>query len=160
MNRFRFSLAALVGFVALSAAVLGALRATSGIGSGTVFTLAIGVFSAAILGTVYNRGEDRAFWLGVAVFGWGFMLLTHGPWFDNHIAHLLLGNQIALYIHPKLLREVPTPPGDFSGTLTTSIGPEFFDVSLTCQSIMALLASLVGGSVVCYFHRRHMTRAN
>ena len=34
--------------------------------------LTLGLLAVAVLGVVYRREERRAWWLGFALFGWGF----------------------------------------------------------------------------------------
>jgi hypothetical protein len=38
------------------------------------------ILAFAILAVVYRSGESRAFWLGFALFGWGYMALTWQSW--------------------------------------------------------------------------------
>ena len=51
--------------------------------AGAVLLLTLGAFALAVLAVVYRRGERRAFWLGFALFGWGYMALTAGAWWDR-----------------------------------------------------------------------------
>jgi hypothetical protein len=54
---------------------LAAVASPSAFWEGTVFVLALLLLFAAIIGMIYRRGRDRAFWLGFSLFGWGFYLL-------------------------------------------------------------------------------------
>ena len=38
---------------------------------GTVFALSLILLFTAIVGVLYRQGGDRAFWLGLLIFGWG-----------------------------------------------------------------------------------------
>jgi hypothetical protein len=82
MNRFRFSLAQSMAIVLLVGVGLAALRSSSVLWSRTVFTLTVGVLSAAILGAMACRGRARMTWAGFALFGWIYLGTTFGPWAD------------------------------------------------------------------------------
>jgi hypothetical protein len=69
MRRFRFSVAGLMGVVLLLALGMVALRAQSVIWASAVFTFAVALFSAAIVGALATRGPARFTWTGMAVFG-------------------------------------------------------------------------------------------
>jgi hypothetical protein len=43
------------------------------------FTLCIGLMLAAIVVAVAAAGKARFFWLGFAIFGWGYWLVLHSP---------------------------------------------------------------------------------
>jgi hypothetical protein len=46
--------------------------------------LTLAVLSFAILGVVYRREAQRAFWLGFALLGWGYMTLASSFWRDRN----------------------------------------------------------------------------
>ena len=79
MRRFQFSLRALLGatvFVAVACSTL--LYASDTIAS-VVFTVTAVVLLAAVLAALFRRGTSRAFWVGFAIFGWGYLWLAHWP---------------------------------------------------------------------------------
>ena len=39
---------------------------------------------AALVGVILSRGANRAYWIGFAVFGWGYLILIYGPYSDEH----------------------------------------------------------------------------
>ena len=41
------------------------------------------ILGVAVLAVVYRRQERRAFWLGFALFGWGYMALTWESWWGS-----------------------------------------------------------------------------
>jgi hypothetical protein len=49
-----------------------------------IFGFALFVLFTAVLGAIYRTGGTRAFWLGFALFGWGFLLLCAGLPFDHN----------------------------------------------------------------------------
>jgi hypothetical protein len=84
MGRYRFTLAALMGAVALIAVGVAALRSPTAIRASLVVLLAVGAICGATVGAILRRGPDRGAWLGFAVFGWAYFLLTLSPWGGEH----------------------------------------------------------------------------
>jgi hypothetical protein len=69
----RLSIAGLAGIVSAIAIGMAALRYASPAWALSFAILTFALLFASILGAIH--GIDRAFWRGVAVFGWGFLLL-------------------------------------------------------------------------------------
>jgi len=109
MTQFRFSLAGLMGAMFVVAIALAAMVSTSDVWSTSLFSAAAFALFVAILGIIYCRERLRAFWVGFAVLGWGYMLLGYGPWFQNHVSPSLLTSALASSLYPKLLRTQPQP---------------------------------------------------
>ncbi len=76
MRRFRVSISGMMWVVAASALGIAALRDASGFSLGLVFLLTRAFLGLAIVRAIYRRGADRAWWLGFALFGWGYELLV------------------------------------------------------------------------------------
>jgi len=38
------------------------------------------ILFAAILGALFRLGQARAFWAGMAICGWGYLVLVLAPW--------------------------------------------------------------------------------
>lgn len=85
MSRPRFSIAGLMGLVVVVAVGVAALRSGSEDWAGIVLTLTLGLLGAAVLGAIYRTGPRRAFWVGFALFGWGYLALTYAPWFGSEV---------------------------------------------------------------------------
>jgi len=60
--------------------VLASLRSPSDTAAAAVLLVTQATLAFAILAVVYRAGEGRAFWLGFALFGWGYMALTWELW--------------------------------------------------------------------------------
>jgi hypothetical protein len=45
-----------------------------------LYTFTMVLLLVAVIAARYRRGNEKAFWFGFAVFGWGFFLLGYGPW--------------------------------------------------------------------------------
>jgi hypothetical protein len=80
VGRYRFTLAALMGAVALVAVGVAALRSPTALWASLVILLALGAICGATVGAILRRGPARGAWLGFAVFGWAYFLLTLSPW--------------------------------------------------------------------------------
>jgi hypothetical protein len=72
----RFPIAGLMGAVLVVAIGLAALRNASETWAGVTFLLTCGVLGLAVVGVVCRNGQDRAWWLGFALFGWGYLVLA------------------------------------------------------------------------------------
>ncbi len=86
---YRFSIAALMGVVLVTAVLLAALRgSTEETWGGAMLLLTCGVLALAVVGVVCRTGSERAWWLGFALFGWGYLALAF--WYgDDDSTHRL-----------------------------------------------------------------------
>ena len=75
MPRLRFSIARLMGIVLVSAVGLAAWHNADEPWAGVMLLLTWGILCLAIVGAVYCKGARRAWWLGFAIFGWGYFAL-------------------------------------------------------------------------------------
>jgi hypothetical protein len=76
MRTARFRIAGLMGAVLVAALGLAALRNASELWAGVTFLATCGVLCLAIVGVVCRGGGERAWWLGFALFGWGYLALA------------------------------------------------------------------------------------
>src|SRR5205823_14555900 len=76
MRMPRFSIAKLMGAVLVASLGLAALRDGSELCAGVLFLLTCGVLALAVIGAACRREADRAWWLGFAAFGWGYLALA------------------------------------------------------------------------------------
>ena len=101
MRHVRFSIAGFMGFVVAFCVGLVSLRYASEPAAGGILLLTLGGLCLAILGAVYRRGARRAFWLGFALFGWGYMTLASQTWWDRKIDRPeLLTTRLLNRLHP------------------------------------------------------------
>jgi hypothetical protein len=75
MHRIRFSLLAMFGFVAVVAVVCAALARPSQLWLVVVSASALAALFYAVLAATYGRNARRAFWVGFAVVGWGYVAM-------------------------------------------------------------------------------------
>src|SRR5262245_23706503 len=75
----RFTIRSLIALIVASAIGLAALRNASEIWAGLMFLSALTAVGSAILGAALMRGRERAWWLGLAVFGGGYLIISLCP---------------------------------------------------------------------------------
>jgi hypothetical protein len=105
MARLRFSIRSLVLFVVTCALGFGALRNASELVATAVSSLVLLFLATGTLGIFLQRGERRARWIGLVVFGAGYFALTFGPW---DASHLLISSssldKLNLVMNPPVIR--------------------------------------------------------
>ena len=72
----RTSIAGLMGVVLVASLGLTAMRSGSAVWAGTTFLVTCGVLALAVVGVVCRGGAGRTWWLGFALFGWGYLVLA------------------------------------------------------------------------------------
>jgi hypothetical protein len=137
------------------ALAIAALRSPSDYWVSAMFSMTLGLLLTAVLGVVYRRGARRAFWLGFALFGWVYWLMSFGPWFDTWVEpHLLLTRPI------KALSNAMHPPAEFEGSIQLGTSEDFasrasFQVLDNFwrigKSLAVLVVGLLGGFVAAGF---------
>jgi hypothetical protein len=106
----RFSIFAMMGFVLACGVALAALRNASELWAGILFVIDLGALGAALLGVIYLRGKERAWWLGFGLFGGGYLMLTLAPWLGEQFQPKLGTTQVLEYVHSRVtLSPVPVP---------------------------------------------------
>ena len=76
MRFIRFSIAGLMGAVLTAALGLAALRSASETWAGVALLVTCGILGLAVIGAACRSAAERAWWLGFAVFGWGYLALA------------------------------------------------------------------------------------
>lgn len=123
MRRFRISIGGLMAVVLVAAVGLAALRYGSEEWAALVTLMTLGLLALAILGTIYRRGDRRASWLGFALFGWGYMLLASGYWWeDGDRWPGLLTTILVEKLHPVVYSEETQPQSSLFDPLLRSLG--------------------------------------
>ncbi|HEV3116941.1 MAG TPA: FG-GAP-like repeat-containing protein, partial [Gemmataceae bacterium] len=111
MIRPRFSIASLLGIVVFLAVALAALREATELCDSALFSAAVALLLVSVLLGVYRTERKRAFWLGFALFGWAYLVLTLVP----HIEQRLLTRKGLAYLDSKRI------------SIATADGLAFFD---------------------------------
>ena len=146
MRTIRFPIAGLMIAVLVVALGLAALRNNSETWAGATFQLTCAVLTLAIVGVVCRDQSQRAWWLGFALFGWGYLVLAFWSSFDLPTTSLLNA------LGARLNATAPAVNGMFSIQFTGNMGggpsppavPPFLQIG---HCLLALLAALVGGIV-------------
>jgi hypothetical protein len=98
----RVSIAGLMAVVLVCGVAAAALREASETWAGILLLVTVGLLAFALLAVRQRREASRAFWEGFALFGWGYLVLTLGPWFAEQVGPKLPTAQLLGYLHGKL----------------------------------------------------------
>jgi hypothetical protein len=79
MRRPRFTIGGLLGIVVFIAVAFAALRVATDLWDSGVVTAALSALMASLLMTVHRRDRKRTFWLGFALFGWSYLIVSLVP---------------------------------------------------------------------------------
>jgi drug/metabolite transporter (DMT)-like permease len=111
---FQFSIKALLGSVVFVALACTALLNASEWWASAACTVTLAVLLIAVLASVFRRGPRRAFWLGFAIFGWTYVLLTFWPASDPTFPcqRHVLTTRLSRWAYFGLLPLVRTPPAE------------------------------------------------
>ena len=66
----------------------------SGPWASATFSITLAMLTVALVGILCRSGERRAFWVGFAICGWLYMVLTTGPWFVDRIGPRLVTTRL------------------------------------------------------------------
>src|SRR5262245_47171917 len=77
IRKAHVSIAGLMAMVLVASIGLTALHSGSRTWAGTMFLLTCGVMALAIVGAACRGAGERAWWLGFALFGWGYLALAY-----------------------------------------------------------------------------------
>jgi hypothetical protein len=107
MRNLRFNIASLLLVVLVAAVCLAALRESTEIWDSGVFTITLGVLLISILLATHRREKRRAFWLGFALFGAGYLALSLIPSIESR----LVTSKALGYLDSKVSRSIPVGVG-------------------------------------------------
>ena len=166
----RFSLAGLMGIVAVIALGCVGLVSASTFWTSAAATITLGLLLGAVLGAVLLRGGEQSFLLGFALFGIVYLLLVDWDWFGGQLGHDLTAglSDVAESIIPSpAVATAPTAspfpaPSPSLPPLTARMEPfaahsvkigNFVQIG---RMTLALLFALTGGCIGrLLFDRRH-----
>jgi hypothetical protein len=130
----RFSIASLLGTVAICATGMACLMFASTPWAGTLLSVTLGALTLALLGVFYRRGERRAFWAGFALCGWVYMTLSFGPWFKDYVKPRLVTTNLLEWAYPQLIpsdRRARSP----NANLISTLAPVELEGDLTVEDL-------------------------
>ncbi len=99
----RFSLAGLIAAIGLFGVGMACLMFASTPWAGAVPSVTLAILTLAPLGIIYRRGERRAFWTGVALCGWSYMIVSSGPWFADAVRPRLVTSKLLGWAYPWMV---------------------------------------------------------
>jgi hypothetical protein len=85
MPKLRFNIASLLVVIVVLGVGFAALREASDLWECGLFTVTIGVLLISILLAVHRHESKRTFWLGFALFGWVYLVLTLVPSIESRL---------------------------------------------------------------------------
>jgi hypothetical protein len=183
MRRFRFSVAGLMAVILVLAIGMAALRDPTTLWASAIFTAAVILFAASLLGAMIHRGVRRFSWAGMAVFGWSYLVVSFGPWPGNmvgpppllpsclldHYQHFIVSDGKTIYYTSGIyidyyksttgIRGAGTPMG--GGSIMGGI--KTVDVTAynqTGHSLGAMLFGIIGAFAGRFFAARRERSAN
>jgi hypothetical protein len=140
MGHFRFSLFGLMAAIALVAIFCAAIAAGTVLWLQMVFICTLVVLLIAVLLACWERGPQRAVYIGFAVFGGIYFLLALAPFFGGNTSALLPSN---------IMMDLIRSPNDTSPMNRISLGST---VAVPVRYIVhfgaALMFGVIGGLIV------------
>jgi hypothetical protein len=160
----RISVRSLMAVVLVSAIGLAALRNANDWSAGIMLLVALMATGTAILGAIFLRNRERAWWTGFALFGGAYLALTFSPWLSETFraklatAHLIKEMYTSKFQTPLLPRvkvtEINMDSGVTKSRWVTPTKPSYEHFQSVGHSLFALLAGLLGGTVAVWFYAR------
>jgi hypothetical protein len=116
-----------------------ALRNANNLWASATYTLAIATIAAALVGALVRNGVARTAWIGLAAFGWAYLLASRLPDLTSYNVGKLAGPCLLIEWMIALFAPHIYPPG------TPVNWPAFDQVSHSLGMILfALLGAVVG----------------
>jgi hypothetical protein len=172
MRRFRFHIGTLVIFVLALGVGFAALRESNEIWDSSVFTLTIGVLLTSVLMAIHLAKKRRAFWLGFALFGAAYLVLSLVPPIESR----LITTRALAYLDSKMPRSRADALYDLlvvsdngqpntvylnkgNGTfqdVTTTVGLDYASDTLFLNTPMGFWLRGTGGTTEHFVHIGHV----
>jgi hypothetical protein len=155
----QFSLRQLLYATAFTGVACAALIYASALWAAAAFSLAIALLLAAIVLAYAAQGRQRAFWIGFAVCGWGYLAMLHSPiltfddsthWHGPSEGPPLISSMILDRIYFDVLSLVHSQPQldpmgmVIPGSSNYPTSDHYYRVG---HSLFTLLAALAGGAL-------------
>ncbi len=156
MRTIRFPIAALMVAVLIVALGLAALRNSSATWAGVTFLVTCAVLCLAVVGIVCDGDARRAWWLGFALFGWGYLVLAF--WSSVELPTMVLLDAISERLGLAVqfrggmrgmggMRSARLWGFDMFGGFNGFGGPGDRSIQQISHCLWALLAALLGGII-------------
>ncbi len=150
MNSVQLSIRAVFAVTAFIAVACAALAKPSFLWASALWTLTMAVLAMGLVAIACRRDRSRIFWMGFSLFGWGHMILTLAPWFDDNTGEFILTRQLLDLAGHALghdVAEITTMPGIWRNLpyASTPGGYTYLTYLVAGQSLFTLLVATVGG---------------
>lgn len=159
MKAFRLSIGSLLLLILLLGVGLAGLTHPSETWTSVLFSALMLALLAAVVGVLLTQGHWRAFWVGFAVFGWGYWMMSSAPYLAQSFRRVLITDRLLDIAYPRL---IDLPVGVLFDSGTHSVdptkpmpGPAFYDTQRTYREfkdighhLTNLLVALAAGSIV------------
>jgi hypothetical protein len=96
MRHLRITILGMIGLVAMVGFWLASLIAATAWWTSAASTVTLAILLSSVLGACFQRGLDRAYWSGFALFGITYMILVNWDWLGGQFGHDLTGGLSAL----------------------------------------------------------------
>jgi hypothetical protein len=155
MPRFRFSLLTLFGFVAAMAVVCAALARPTMLWVTVIQGFAFGCLFFSVLAAIYGQRSSRAFWVGFAVVGWGYIGAQQFLLIDvAERPTLLISSHLQTLIHPTKTTIGGVPVTNGRGQPLAINGIEINAFLKVVGWLWPLLLGFIGGMVSRHLYLR------
>lgn len=117
------------------------------------------VLLAAIVLAVYGRGGSRAFWVGFAICGWGFVLYAHSNLFDHGATYFT--HRFTWFLHERLtgVPSFSVPDGQALPSAPRGTIPDLGAMGQVAKYVFAIVIGWLGGCLAAIVHSRRETSA-
>ncbi len=158
----RLSIAGMLGYVALVAYWLAAIRSSSVLWTRLAATFTLAALLTSVLGAILSRGLARSFWLGFALFGWVYLGMVAGDWFGGFGQDLCGGlSDLAELVIPPVPDLRYWPVQTLSESAYKALSFERREKIVNFVGIgrmgLSLLFAMVGGLIGRWFAARRET---
>lgn len=153
--RRRFTIAGLLGLVLVFALGLAAIRQASVLWTAGAATITLALLLTAVVGTIWLRGPDQAYWGGFALFGWSYVILANWDWVGGQFGHDLTSGfgdlaDLAIPVPRLTTNTMPGDAMDQMATRSVKLG-NFVQIG---RSLITLIFALLGGFIARTFADR------
>ena len=154
MKSLQLPVFALIFIIVACAMAFTALKTASDLWYGAFYTFTTVVLLAAVIAARFRRGNEKAFWFGFAVFGWGFFVLGLNPFNDEGngieiaLNRNLLTSRAILFLVPYL--RTATDDLEHIDKITTN--------TIGIAHLLITLAIAIGGGMIAILIRRRRGR--
>lgn len=176
MRNLRFNISAILAAITVVAIGLAALREASEIWDSTLLTLSLGVLLVSVLLAIHREASRRAFWVGFALFGWAYVLLSLIPSVESRLLTTKILTRLDSKVQGRSAGIIQSVAFSPEGTLVAAGNPgqvRVWDAATgrllsgwtgttenfvrTGHSLIALLAAWMGGllSRLCHGRSQH-----